>query len=84
MLRPLLVLLALSAPALAQTKTPAKPSRVVVDPCAPIGRLADGTLVYSMKCENLPPVAVAPPTPESQLQRSGLFGMSYTRKPTGE
>ena len=84
MLRPLIALLILSAPAFAQTKAPAKPARVAADPCAPIGQLADGTLVYSMKCENLPPVTVSRAAPEPEIQRSGLFGMSYTSKRTAE
>jgi len=59
-----------------------------VDDCAPIGRTADGTLVYSMKCENLP--APPPPPPQAEVkeapaaepetQRSGLFGWSFDRR----
>jgi hypothetical protein len=55
-----------------------------VDVCAPIGRTADGKLVYSMKCENLPVPPPPPqaeiepaPPPQPEVQRSGLFGMSY-------
>ncbi|MDB5655492.1 MAG: hypothetical protein JWQ94_3105 [Tardiphaga sp.] len=51
----LLGILLLASPALAQNK----PAPARADPCAPIGRLANGQLVYSMKCENLP----APPAP---------------------
>jgi hypothetical protein len=74
--------------AFAQTKlTPKNATARVVDNCAPIGRTANGTLVYSMKCETLPPpppppqaeVAPAPP-PEPEVQRSGIFGLSYERK----
>jgi hypothetical protein len=59
------------------------------DNCAPIGRTANGQLVYSMKCENLPAPAAPPPQaelretappPETEIKRSGLFGMSYEVK----
>jgi hypothetical protein len=48
------------------------------DPCAPIGRTADGKLVYSLKCDNLPapPVAAATPPAASVAEpdeRGGLF-----------
>ncbi|MET0968743.1 MAG: hypothetical protein ABWY18_06040 [Tardiphaga sp.] len=47
------------------------------DPCAPIGRTADGKLVYSLKCDNLPapPVAAAAPVaPAAEPEeRGGLF-----------
>jgi len=86
----ILVMLLLSSPALSQTRLgPKAPARV--DNCAPIGRTADGKLVYSMKCENLPvPPAPSPqaearetpaPAPEPETQRSGLFGWSYDRRP---
>jgi hypothetical protein len=62
-----------------------------VDNCAPIGRTADGKLVYSMKCENLPAPLPPPqaeireaPAPEPEVQRSGIFGWSYERKRPGE
>jgi hypothetical protein len=74
-----LALLLVSSPAWAQTKS----ATARVDYCAPIGRTADGQLIYSLKCANLPTppspppqVEVAPP-PEPAVQRSGLFGMSY-------
>lgn len=80
---------ALAQAALAQTKlTPKNATARVVDNCAPIGRTANGTLVYSMKCETLPAppppppqaeVAPAPP-PEPEVQRGGIFGLSYERK----
>jgi hypothetical protein len=54
MKRLILTILLMASPALAQGKR--------VDNCAPIGRTADGKLVYSMKCDNLP-VPVAPPAP---------------------
>ena len=89
----LLALLLIASPAWTQTKlTPketTKGTTARADNCAPIGRTANGELVYSMKCENLPapppppPQAEnkeAPPAPESQLQRSGLFGWSYEVK----
>ena len=74
---------ALVRTALAQTK-PA--TARTVDNCAPIGRTANGTLVYSMKCDNLPVPApppqaeAAPAPPEPEVQRTGIFGLSYTRK----
>ena len=64
------------------------------DACAPIGRTAKGELVYSMKCDNLPvppPVQaeareapVAAPPPEPEVQRGGIFGWSYDRRPKSE
>jgi hypothetical protein len=81
----LLAILLVSSPAWAQTKLVPKSVTARVDNCAPIGRTADGKLVYSMKCENLPvppPLAeTAPaPEPEPEVQRSGIFGLSYERK----
>jgi hypothetical protein len=91
-----LVLLVLSQPASAQMKLVPKKMTGRVDNCAPIGRTEDGKLVYSMKCEAppkpaapaVPPQAqVAPaspdadPTLESETERSGLFGVSYDRRP---
>jgi hypothetical protein len=84
-----LVILLVSSPAWAQTKLTPKTATARVDNCAPIGRTADGKLVYSMKCDNLPaPPAQAevretpPPAaaPEPEVQRSGIFGWSYERK----
>jgi hypothetical protein len=79
--------LLIASPAWAQTKLVPKSVTARADPCAPIGRTADGKLVYSMKCENLPappppPVAeTAPaPEPEPEVQRTGIFGLSYERK----
>lgn len=46
MTRLILAFFLMISPAFAQGKR--------VDNCAPIGRTADGKLVYSMKCENLP------------------------------
>jgi hypothetical protein len=77
--------LLISSPALAQTKLTPKNVTARVDNCAPIGRTADGQLVYSMKCENLPapptppPRAEVTPPPEPEVQRSGIFGMSFSR-----
>jgi len=91
----LLVLLLIAAPAVAQVKPAAKTSAAHSDPCAPIGRTADGKLVYSMKCENLPappppppqaelkeaaPTAAAAAEPEPEVRRSGIFGWSYDRR----
>ncbi|MEH2545360.1 hypothetical protein V1283_002005 [Bradyrhizobium sp. AZCC 2262] len=84
----LLALLLTACPAWAQTKlTPSKGVTARADNCAPIGRTADGKLVYSMKCENLPvppppqaeAVREAPP-PEPEVQRSGILGWSYDRR----
>jgi len=91
----LLVLLLVASPAWAQTQPVPKAIKSTArtaDPCAPIGRTAKGELVYSMKCDNLPmpappvqaeareaPVTVPPPEPE--VQRGGLFGWSFDRRP---
>jgi hypothetical protein len=87
-----LVILLVSSPALAQTKLTPKNATARVDNCAPIGRTADGKLVYSMKCDNLPVPPAPPPqaelreapapaaAPEPEIQRSGIFGWSYERK----
>jgi len=75
-------------PKSAATRVDTRSAATRVDNCAPIGRTADGKLVYSMKCETLPAppppppqaeVAPAPP-PEPEVQRSGIFGWSYERK----
>jgi hypothetical protein len=85
-------ILLIASPAWAQTKLLPKNVTTRVDNCAPIGRTADGKLVYSMKCENLPippappPQAEAAPAlpPEPETQRSGIFGWSFERKRPGE
>ena len=90
----LLILLLISSaavlPASAQTKLTPKATASRVDNCAPIGRTANGELVYSMKCDNIPPppapspqaeVKEAPPPPEPEVQRGGIFGLSYDRRP---
>ena len=82
-------ILLISSPAWAQTKLPPKSVTARADPCAPIGRTADGKLVYSMKCDNLPvppsPQAeIGAPPPEPEVQRSGIFGWSYERKRSAE
>jgi hypothetical protein len=84
-------ILLISSPAWAQTKLPPKGAATRADNCAPIGRTADGKLVYSMKCENLPEPPPPPqaeireaPPPEPEVQRSGIFGWSYERKRPGE
>jgi hypothetical protein len=84
------VILLVSSPAFAQTKLLPKGATARVDNCAPIGRTADGKLVYSMKCDNLPAPPSPPPqaevrevpvpAPEPEVQRSGIFGWSYERK----
>ena len=85
-------ILLIASPAWAQTKLLPKSVTARADPCAPIGRTADGKLVYSMKCENLPAPPPPPPqaeirempAPEPEVQRSGIFGWSYERKRPGE
>lgn len=91
----LLMLLLIASPAMAQVKPTPKTSAAHPDPCAPIGRTADGKLVYSMKCENLPAPPLPPPQaelkdapavaapaaePEPETRRSGIFGWSYDRR----
>lgn len=86
----LLILVLIASPAWAQTKlTPKAGTTARVDNCTPIGRTADGKLVYSMKCENLPVPPAPPPQaevvreaapPEPEVQRSGIFGWSYDRR----
>ena len=85
----LLILVLIASPAWAQTKLTPKGTTARVDNCAPIGRTADGKLVYSMKCENLPVPPAPPPQaevvreaapPEPEVQRSGIFGWSYDRR----
>src|SRR3978361_2033137 len=56
-----------SSPAWAQTKLLPKGATARADNCAPIGRTADGKLVYSMKCENLP--APLPP-PQAEIREA--------------
>ena len=90
------LLLLLAAPAWGQSQPipiakPAAKSAARADNCAPIGRTANGELVYSMKCDNLPPppppqqaeVKQAPPPPqaEPETERTGFFGMSFDRRP---
>ncbi|WP_407154404.1 hypothetical protein [Bradyrhizobium sp. STM 3557] len=88
MKRLVLIVLLLAQPAWAQVKP--KDAAKRTDNCAPIGRTEDGKLVYSMRCEMPPkPVTAAPSqaTPEPQAasepetERTGLFGMSYDRRP---
>jgi hypothetical protein len=79
-----------SLPSWAQTKLTPKGVTARNDNCAPIGRTANGELVYSMKCENLPAPPAPPPQaelkeaapspPEPEIRRGGLFGMSYEVK----
>jgi hypothetical protein len=84
----------LSVPASAQTKLTPKNAASRADLCAPIGRTANGELVYSMKCDTIPPPPQArieetapppaPAPPPQQESRGGLFGMSYDRRPTDQ
>jgi len=86
-----LAILLISSPAWAQTKPAPKNATARIDNCAPIGRTADGKLVYSMKCElPAPPVsptspqaeaAPAPvPPPQPEVRRTGIFGLSFEVK----
>ena len=85
----------LSVPASAQTKLMPKNAAARSDVCAPIGRTANGELVYSMKCEHMP---APPPPPQARMEETapppppppqetrtgssgGLFGWSYDRRP---
>ena len=84
------IIVAATAPAWSQTKPAAKPAAARVDPCAPIGQTANRELVYSMNCNNLPappplpPQAAAPaPPPEPEVERTGIFGLSIDRRPSG-
>jgi hypothetical protein len=88
----LLLLALVTSPAMAQVKPTPKTAAARPDPCAPIGRTADGKLVYSMKCETLPAPPPPPPQaevkeapqpvaePEPEVRRSGIFGWSYDRR----
>jgi hypothetical protein len=78
------IILLIASPAWAQVKLVPKNVATGADPCAPIGQTADRKLVYSLKCDNLPgpppppPQAeIAAPPPEPEIQRSGIFGLSY-------
>jgi hypothetical protein len=61
---PVLASQVLVLPIWAQTKLTPKNATARVDNCAPIGRTANGELVYSMKCDNIP----APPAPPPQAE----------------
>jgi hypothetical protein len=85
------ITLLIVSPAWAQVKLVPKNVATRADPCAPIGQTADRKLVYSLKCDNLPgpppppPQAeIAAPPPEPEIQRSGIFGLSYERKRPSE
>jgi len=83
----LFAIILIASPAWAQTKILPKSATARPDPCAPIGQTANGKLVYSMKCENLP-APLPPPQaevkeeapPEPEVHRSGIFGLSFERK----
>lgn len=74
----------------AQTRLAPRSAAARTDNCVPIGRTANGELVYSMKCETIPAPAappqarmeetVSPPPPPQQDTRGGLFGWSYDRR----
>lgn len=97
-MKKLLLVLLMATPTSAQTQlTPSATSKSVskgaaarIDICAPIGRTANGELVYSMKCENLPApsppqakieeTTTPPPPPQPEARRGGIFGWSYDRR----
>ncbi len=64
----LLIALLMTSSAWAQGKPKAVPA-APVDPCAPIGRTADGRFVYSLQCETLP-APVAPSRASGGLSQS--------------
>ena len=80
-----MMLVVAATPAWSQTKPAPRAARV--DPCAPIGQTASRELIYSMSCNNLPAPPPLPPqaeiqqapAPEPEVQRGGLFGMSFDR-----
>jgi hypothetical protein len=80
-----IAILLFSSPVWAQTKLQPKSMTARADPCAPIGRMADGGLVYSIKCDNLPgpppPPPVAAAAPPAEPQRTGLFGLFERKQP---
>jgi hypothetical protein len=76
----LMLALSVATPVFAQSK----PKAAAADPCAPIGRTADGRFVYSLKCETLPgpaPQRAATgaaaveraPAPVEEEDKGGLF-----------
>jgi hypothetical protein len=83
MKRLVFAILLMSSPAWAQVKPASKNVATRADPCAPIGQTADRKLVYSLKCDNSPapppppPQAEVAPPPEPEVQRGGLFGLSF-------
>jgi hypothetical protein len=86
----LLLVLLMASPAWAQTQLVPKVATAkggtarAVDNCAPIGRTANGELVYSMKCDNMPAPLPSPPQaevreappPEPAVHSTGIFGLS--------
>jgi hypothetical protein len=63
-----ILFLLMASPAWAQSK-PVGGHRA--DPCAPIGQTADGKLVYSMLCKNLP---APPPAPRADAAAAPAAG----------
>lgn len=59
------LLMPILSPAWSQTRPLPKDLPKRVDNCAPIGRTADGKLVYSMKCETLPIPPASAMAPQS-------------------
>jgi hypothetical protein len=54
------------------------------DVCTPIGKTADGKLIYSLNCESIPSVNASPAPPAAQIEdrteRLGIFGLSLDRR----
>ncbi len=91
-MKKLIILMLLAVPANVWTQdawAQARPQKSKVrDACTPIGKTADGQLVYGMACNAMPappPRAAIEAAPaasaEPEIERSGIFGMSYSRKP---
>ena len=68
----ILVMFLLSSPAWLQTRLAPKAAAARADNCAPIGRTADGKLVYSMKCETLPAQPAPPPQAVAMTIATGV------------
>lgn len=76
----LLMLIMVASPAWSQTRLVPKDVAKLTDNCAPIGRTADGKLVYSMKCATLP----APLTPAPQAQAPQASQAPQAQAPQAE
>lgn len=79
-----MVLVLLASPAAAQNNPNRRPANAAarVDPCAPIGRTADGRFVYGMACENLP-TPVAPPRAQNNAPASAAIATPVEEEDQG-